>query len=365
MNQWIAKALNVGVASVEWKSTFMLAAMRSAASGLAWAIIFLLAGNSEQFFPFLFLGAILGLGIMVPLALFSMIGAKVFPPIGILGFIPLIYMVCGDPILWLVEKFRPGSIPMDDFKPLNFKTILIVINHEIVESVKREAITSAKSVSTKAINKFRIRQGTTEKPTTADSVQADPEIGFTIEVEAARERYDRAFAEFKRLASKGGEAEAMREEMIKISDLCEADCAIPGPYTFCADKFSQIDVVGNFELIVGTLKRGHIACSQDRAFQEEIENSYFALGKLLWDMEKETLAFRAYIDGLNHWREAGNIIGQSSPILPRIAFVASRMFSKNALENGNTDLGVELLEFCEASGVDMNLEIDVSDARTS
>jgi hypothetical protein len=96
---------------------------------------------------------------------------------------------------------------------------------------------------------------------------------------------------------------------------------------------------------------------------ETIENTFFGLGKLCWNEGYELFAFRAYMDGLDRWRQAGNTISQSSALLPRIAFVASRMFAKNAMEqHNNTDLGVELLNFCEASGVDMNLEIDGSDA---
>lgn len=363
MNEWIARALNVGAGTVAWKSTFMVAAMRSAAAGVTWALVMLLTGNFENVLPYLLLGAPIGLLFMVPLALAALVGAKIFPPIGLLGLIPLVYMVSGDPLLWLVERLRPGTVPMDDFKPINGKTILIVFNTEVVEFVQNardEVVATATQVGRDSFASFR-EQATAKAGTLRGRADAasDPESSARSDQEV----YEAAHAEFKRLAVTGGNGDRLREQMLTISALCDADCAIPGPYTFTADKLTQVDLVGKFDLIIGTLRDGHRNCAGNRTYQEEIENSLFGVGKLCWNEGQEHLAFRAYMDGLDRWRQAGNMISQSSPLLPRIAFVATRMFAKNAMEqHENTDLGVELLDFCEASGVDMNLEIDVSDA---
>lgn len=364
MNQWIAKLLNVDVGTVAWKSTFILAAMRSAAAGATWALIMLLTGNLENVLSFLLLGAPIGLLFMVPLALVALVGAKIFPPIGLLGLIPLVYMVSGDPLLWLVERFRPGTVPMDDFRPINGKTILIVYSPEIVEFVQHggdKAVATTTQMGRDTFAKF-CEQDTGKGGAfhgRLDSA-ADPGAGARSD----REIYEAAHAEFKRLAATGGDGNALREQMLAISALCDANCAIPGPYIFVADKFAQVDLVGKFDLIIGTLRDGHANCADNRAYQEEIEACLFGVGKLCWNQGYEQLAFRAYMDGLNRWRQAGNTISQSSPLLPRIAFVGTRMFAKNAMEqHENTDLGVELFDFCEASGIDMNLEIDVSDAQ--
>lgn len=363
MNEWIARALNVGTGTVNWRSTFILTAMRSAAAGVTWAALMLLTGNFENVLPYLLLGAPIGLLLMVPLALVALVGAKIFPPIGLLGLIPLVYMVSGDPLLWLVERLRPGTVPMDDFAPINGKTILIVFNAEVAEfaqNARDEVVSTAEQMGRDTFAKFR-EKATAKAGTMRDRADtaADPEAGAASD----QEIYEAAHAEFKRLSAAGGDADALREQMLTISAMCDAGCAIPGPYTFTADKFAQVDLVGKFDLIIGTLRDGHTNCAGNRAYQEEIENCLFGVGKLCWNEGHEHLAFRAYMDGLDRWRQAGNMISQSSPLLPRIAFVATRMFAKNAMEqHENTDLGVELLDFCEASGVDMNLEIDVSDA---
>lgn len=366
MNEWIARALNVGAGTVDWKSTFMVSAMRSAAAGVTWALLMLLTGNFENVLPFLLLGAPIGVLFMVPLALVALVGAKIFSPIGLLGLIPLVYMVSGDPLLWLVERLRPGTVPMDDFKLINGKTILIVFDAEVAEfaqNARDEAVGTATQMGRDTFVKFREQASAKADTFRGDAGSAaDSEPGTRSDQEV----FETAHAEFKRLAGTGGDADALREQLLKISALCGADCAIPGPYTFVADKFAQVDLVGKFDLIIDTLRDGHANCAGNRVYQQEIETCFFGVGKLCWNNGHEAMAFRAYMDGLERWREAGNTISQSSPLLPRIAFVASRMFAKDAMEqHDNTYLGVELLDFCEASGVDMNLEIDVSDAQRS
>ncbi len=371
MNQLIAKVLGVATGTVDWKATFMLAAMRSAAAGVTWAFLMLLSGNPDSFFPFLLLGAPIGVLFMVPLALVALVGAKIFPPIGLLGLIPLVFIVSGDPLLWLVERFRHGTVPMDDFKLINGKTILVVFNPEVVEFVqnaKDEAVATATRVGRDTFEQFR-EKASAKTAAFRDAAEPtlEPEIGLEIDLEpqteSDQEIYEDALSKFNTLAATNGNADDMRDQMMRISTLCDADCTIPGPYNFVADKLSQIDLVDKFDLVIQTLRKGHANCAGSRVDQEVLESAYFGLGKVCWNEGHELYSFRAYMDGLDRWRLAGNTISQSSPLLPRIAFVASRMFAKNAMEHReNSDLGVELLDFCEASGVDMNLEIDVSDA---
>jgi len=219
-----------------------------------------------------------------------------------LGLLPLVYMVSGDPLLWLVERLRPGTVPMDDFKPINGKTILIVFNSEIVEFVqnaKDEAVATATQMGRDTFAKFR-EQASAKAGSFRDGAVSTsrPEPGASSD----QETYEAARDEFKRLAVTGGNAVAMREQMLTISALCDADCAIPGPYTFAADKFAQVDLVGRFDLIISTLRDGHANCAGKRAYQEEIENFFFGVGKLCWNEGYENLAFRAYMDGLDRWR---------------------------------------------------------------
>lgn len=371
MNAWIARALDVGTGTVDWRATFILAAMRSASAGVTWALLQLLTGNFEGVLPFLLLGAPIGVLFMVPLALVALVGGKIFWPIGLAGIIPLIFMVSGDPLLWLVERLRPSTVPMDDFKPINGKTILVVFNTEAVEFVQQardEVVATATQMGRDTFSQFHEQPRSKAAAFRGRAEPAtQPELGLEPKSDnvatSDQETYEDALAKFNCLARSGGDAEGMREQMMRISTLADAGCNIPGPYSFVADKLAQVDLAGKFDLCIKTLSRGHANCPGNRAHQEEIENTFFGLGKLCWNEGYELFAFRAYMDGLDRWRQAGNTINQSSPLLPRIAFVASRMFAKNAMEqHENTDLGIELLDFCEASGVEMHLEIDVSDA---
>jgi hypothetical protein len=365
MANLVARLMNAGAAAVEWKATFVLAAMRSACAGVVWAIASLLLGAPEQFLPLLLFGTVIGLVIMVPLGLISMAAAKLFPPIGLLGLLPQVYMVAGDPILWVIEKFRPGTIPMADFKPVNFNTLLIIFSPAVVEMTQQAKETARSATSylgQMASDKIRNRngKGATSAP---DNTRVD--VNPNVANQAQQMVYGTALDELKRLASEGGTSTAVDNELMKIKGLVDAGCSFFGPYKFLAEQYIAEDLIGNFDHIMDVLEKGRNACRGDKSIQGEIEVSYFAVGKLCWDLEQERLAFRAYIRGLNIWRENGNVISQSSPLLPRIAFVASRMFVKNALQKeGDASLGVEFLEFCEASGVDINLTVSVSDARS-
>lgn len=340
--------------------------MRSASAGVVWAIVSLLTGAPGQFLPLLLFGTVIGLVVMVPLGLISMAGAKLFPPIGLLGLLPQIYMVAGDPVLWLIEKFRPGTLPMSGFRPVNFITLLIIFSPvvaEMTQQAKATAMSATSYLGQKASEKIRNRKTGGEPPASGLlSGRTAPAAGL----QAQKKLYEDAVEELKRMGFQGGPSDAAGKQLLKIRSLVDAGCTFAGPYRFLAETYVEEDLTGNFDLIMGILEKGRIACRGDEACRSEIEVCYFALGKLCWDREHETLAFRAYITGLNSWRENGNIISQASPLLPRIAFVASRMFSKNALEkDGNTNLGVAFLEFCDASGVDINLPISVSDARSA
>lgn len=366
MNAWISRALNVGGQLVDWRSTAVLATMRSASAGLTWGIFALLGGSPEAFLQYTVGGPFVGLLFMIPLALVGLAASKVFPLAGLLGLVPLIYMVSGDPLLWLIERIRPGTVPIREFKPLNLKTILIVVDEGLVQGLKAEAATGAKVAGAEALRNLRktgsaARSGNSEPASNSPAKKAG-----AVDTDPHQLQYDQSVAEFRRLASLGNQGEAMRAEMLKISALVTAGCRIPGPYVFSANVLVQTDLVENWNSILTILKSGYEACSGNRSHQEEIETAYFGLGKACWDLDREDLAFKAYMIGLNKWRAAGNIINQSSPLLPRIAFVASRMFSKNALErDNNTDMGSEFLDFCEASAVDINLDIDVSYAPRS
>jgi hypothetical protein len=425
IKEMIAKAFGMTVGRIDWPSTFKVAAMRSAAGGLAWAFIALFTGNAESFLAFAVFGAPVGLFFMIPLAVFALLGGKVFWPLGLLGFVPLVFMVAGDPILWAIEKARPGTIPMANFQIINGKTILIIIDDgnsldlSVSKLIKSEEVASFAPVSQLrgmmsgsepetgqrqqqsspsrtsapperadvARAPFRLSELADEPDAAAPSREAagtaqtdqatalhavspqdsEPVAGAELHAEddpfvvAQSARFEAAKADFRRLSASRENPQAMRDALMIIAGLCDETCRIPGPYVFLAETFARLDLKGRFDMIMTNLAKGHAACAGNRQHQEEIELAYCVLGRLAWDASEERLAFEAYMSALRRWQDAGHVIAQAAPVQYRIAFVAARMFSKNALDAGEAEMAGEFFDLCEVFGVDMNFEIDVSD----
>jgi hypothetical protein len=364
MEGWISRVLDVEGKTVDWRATFILAVMRSASAGLAWAIFSVLMGSPQNFPTLLIFGTAIGILIMIPLALFVLDISKSLPPAGLLGIIPMVYMAGGDPILLLVERYRPGTIPLDDFKPLNFKALLIVLHNDVAQNPNVEALPTAPNVGTEVVEEVHNPGAELREAVTAEPVENEADGATNREGKSEWELFDEASAEFMRLASTGGDAEEKRRLLIKIGDLCDARCKIPGPYVFTAKAFANIDAIEKFDVIIGNLENGHSACSGNRKHQEEIENHFFEVGKRCWDLDRQDLAFRAYMAGLNRWADAGNAISQSSPLSQRLAFMASRALATKAMElessSETSEEFDEFYDFCETSGVDPTLDIGVS-----
>jgi ABC-type polysaccharide/polyol phosphate export permease len=139
----LAKAFGFGASVVDWRATFTLAAMRSAAGGLVWGLIVLFGGGElGMAMMYILLGVVFGLLFFIPFGVVFALIARVFPPAGLACLVPIAYMVVGDPVLWMIERARPGTVPANRFKPFNFNTIIFVINEELVDSV-RDGVTSA------------------------------------------------------------------------------------------------------------------------------------------------------------------------------------------------------------------------------
>ena len=155
VSNWISRVFNLGTSLIDWRGTGMLAAMRSGGAGLTLAVVYLLGGNAQQAFITLLTGVPVGLLFMIPLALVGMVGSKVFPPLGLLNLIPMLFMACGDPVLWVVERLRPGTVPMSGFKPLNFVTILFITDDRAIDGIKAHAGDTAKNVATDLFEKMR------------------------------------------------------------------------------------------------------------------------------------------------------------------------------------------------------------------
>lgn len=151
----LAKAFGFGASVVEWRATFILAAMRSAAGGLVWGLMMLFGGGEAGPAVFLIIfSAAIGMLFYIPFGVVFALIARVFPPAGLFCLIPIAYMALGDPVLWLIERARPGTVPVNRFKPLNFNTIIFVINEEVVDTIRDGVTGAVRNAASGAADRF-------------------------------------------------------------------------------------------------------------------------------------------------------------------------------------------------------------------
>jgi hypothetical protein len=142
MQAWIARAFGLGAAIVDWRSTAILLAMRSAAGGLVWGLIILLMGGpGDVALAYIIFGTFVGMCLYAPLGIVFAGIARLFPIAGIVCLLPMMYMVAGDPVLWLARRQKPDLLPVEKFNIFNFNTLIFVINQEVVDTV-RDGVTS-------------------------------------------------------------------------------------------------------------------------------------------------------------------------------------------------------------------------------
>ena len=136
MNDIIRRAFHLGKSPIQWRATFQLIFMRSVGAGLTWCIfsLFVHDPNGPNAFAFLFLSPIIG-AFMVAMAIFVMAISVVFPPIGLFNIVPIFYMACGDPWVWMLSKFRPDWVPAEGFKAINLRAIIFVTDGSAIDEV--------------------------------------------------------------------------------------------------------------------------------------------------------------------------------------------------------------------------------------
>lgn len=379
MNQLIAKALGVATGTVDWKATFILAAMRSASAGVTWAFIMLLSGNPDSFFPFLLLGAPIGVLFMVPLALVALVGAKIFPPIGLLGLIPLVFIVSGDPLLWLVERFRPETVPMDDFKPINGKTILVVFNPEMIEmvenvkaNVKAEAASVAKAAGASAMNKLR-GLGANDRSQLYDNDTEQSNSPGELSQRAAHKRHDESSMEGTRHEQRyedalklfeSGDGKLRVEGVREFSALAEEGAKIPELYFRLAMINKTMDPVDNWASILRSLEE---FCKTAAIANDDLHTHPVALGiasdmagevaDALWEGGHKEASI-TYLHSLRYWLQLGNTLTAQSDVKPRLAFERARIIADLDAKDGNEDRRDDLLEFCSEFKIDPEIVIE-------
>ncbi len=177
------------------------------------------------------------------------------------------------------------------------------------------------------------------EPTLPPKVSSNP-----VESGSQAERYEHALQLWDT-----GDGEKIREAIQICIALCKEDVDFSGPYRKVATVMCNMDEVGNSGTIVSTLKKAYALAPDDPNIRHELQTRLFTHGKVNWDREKPEEAFNSYMEGLELFTASGEQFGQSSPLPVRIAFVASRMFSKNAMDLGNNNMGIRLIDWCKKS----------------
>lgn len=109
---------------IDYGATFKLALYRVVASGIVvGAIMFVLNPSAEGFA--LILAGPFAIAIFVAIGLSCVIAGRFGVPFAGLGGFMAFLGVIGDPLLWYIEKRKPGFIPSVGFSMLNRPVLII------------------------------------------------------------------------------------------------------------------------------------------------------------------------------------------------------------------------------------------------
>jgi hypothetical protein len=113
---------------IDWKATLQYNVFRSVCSIPGWLL--LLYFSSKQFQPIMFLLPIVYFAFWLPLGLICGWLSKLgVPLIGIITGISSVVIVFGDPVVWIIHKFKPNLVAIENPKFLDFHLIVFVIKN--------------------------------------------------------------------------------------------------------------------------------------------------------------------------------------------------------------------------------------------
>jgi len=123
-----SNSVNRNWKQTDWKATLQYNVFRSVCSIPGWLI--LLYAASKEFQPIMFLIPIVYFGFWLPIGLIcSWLSRIGVPLIGLITILSSIVIVMGDPIVWLIHKFKPSLVAIENPKFLDFHLIVFVIKN--------------------------------------------------------------------------------------------------------------------------------------------------------------------------------------------------------------------------------------------
>lgn len=136
--------------SVDWGATLWLNLLRAVGGGIVFAIVGLCIESMRKDMG---VGFLLALPLTVPFAylvaflpigLFCALLAKMFPYVGIVTFMLSLYVVLGDPLVWILSLFAPRAVPVAKPGFMNLALILWVLKPEDAVEVTITNTTASK-----------------------------------------------------------------------------------------------------------------------------------------------------------------------------------------------------------------------------
>lgn len=335
--------------TVLWRATLQVAAIRIAVASILWPLLLTVFGGAKfvEFLPQVLTFLIL-LSALVIVAIPAIALARSNVPYVGLAALPAWMIVIADPLVKMLHAKRPDLVPVESFKYFNPPVLAI-----FSDGGSGEPAGSA----TKEGPQIHF-SATLEKSGASPNPSYDVE---SIDTGSPEERYARASGLWD---SKEPSAQSAA---VQIWRRMIAD-GVPyaKPYLVYGNYLIRLDASGNCDEVIQLRRRLVEIEPENKEFKGGLASILFAKGKMLWDEGKESAAFDTYLEGLNHFLAAGQVMNSTAPLAARVAFRACRMFSIQALrEASDTSLGVRFFDWCELAGVDPNEDIDISDARAS
>ncbi|NUM45469.1 MAG: hypothetical protein HUU38_12260 [Anaerolineales bacterium] len=112
---------------IQWGSTLWLALLRSLSSTVMWFFIALALQDDAAFsmlaFPVIYFAILLPAGLIA-----SVLNDWGVPFVWFILLMASISIIVGDPLLWVINKIKPGIVPVEEYGFINFKLIIFVLD---------------------------------------------------------------------------------------------------------------------------------------------------------------------------------------------------------------------------------------------
>jgi len=114
--------------NVNWAGTLKYNLIRAAGAGIVWFLLVLITGGKWGAFTMLLFPIIYFVSLL-PLGLFTgWLSSKGVPWVGIFALFAAFLVAVGDPLVFILKKFKPEVVPVEKTPFFSLKTIIFVLN---------------------------------------------------------------------------------------------------------------------------------------------------------------------------------------------------------------------------------------------